>query len=114
VQEVEQYIAGAWTPGSGTDTFTVISPSDGTDAIDLMMPEPRGGVAAITPWNDPIAISCVLLGAALVTGNTVVYKSSERTPATGQELTRILAAELPAAVQHDPERGVDLSLPSVS
>ena len=29
-----------------------------TDAIDLMAPQPRGVVAAITPWNDPVAVSC--------------------------------------------------------
>jgi len=32
------------------------------------------------PWNDPIAIACGYLGAALVTGNTVIYKPSEKTP----------------------------------
>jgi succinate-semialdehyde dehydrogenase/glutarate-semialdehyde dehydrogenase len=39
-----------------------------------------------------------LLGAALVTGNTVVLKPSERTPHTGLELARLLAAELPTGV----------------
>jgi succinate-semialdehyde dehydrogenase/glutarate-semialdehyde dehydrogenase len=70
----------------------------GPDALDLMVYEPRGVVAAITPWNDPVAVSCGLLGAALVTGNTVVYKPSERTPATGWALTRLLAAQLPEGV----------------
>jgi succinate-semialdehyde dehydrogenase/glutarate-semialdehyde dehydrogenase len=68
------------------------------DAIDLMVYQPRGVVAAITPWNDPVAVSCGLLGAALVTGNTVVYKPSERTPATGWALTRLLVPYLPTGV----------------
>jgi acyl-CoA reductase-like NAD-dependent aldehyde dehydrogenase len=68
------------------------------DATDLMVPEPRGVVAAITPWNDPVAVPCGLLGAALVTGNTVVFKPSERTPHTGLELARLLSAELPTGV----------------
>ncbi|MEH0826468.1 MULTISPECIES: aldehyde dehydrogenase family protein [unclassified Micromonospora] len=68
------------------------------DAIDFMAPEPRGVVAAITPWNDPVAVSCGLLGAALVTGNVVLYKPSERTPATGWLLARILDGVLPAGV----------------
>jgi succinate-semialdehyde dehydrogenase/glutarate-semialdehyde dehydrogenase len=55
-------------------------------------------VAAITPWNDPVAVPCGLLGAALVTGNAVVFKPSERTPHTGVELARLLAAELPDGV----------------
>jgi acyl-CoA reductase-like NAD-dependent aldehyde dehydrogenase len=67
-------------------------------ATDLMVYEPRGVVAAITPWNDPVAVSCGLVGAALVTGNTVVYKPSERTPATGWLLARLLSGELPDGV----------------
>lgn len=68
------------------------------DAIDLMVPQPRGVVAVITPWNDPVAVACGLLGAALVTGNVVVFKPSERSPATGWLLARALADELPSGV----------------
>jgi succinate-semialdehyde dehydrogenase/glutarate-semialdehyde dehydrogenase len=67
------------------------------DATDLMVFEPRGVVAVITPWNDPVAVSCGLLGAALVTGNTVVYKPSERTPGTGWLLGKVCAEVLAAA-----------------
>ena len=70
----------------------------GHTSIDFMAPEPRGVVAAITPWNDPVAVSCGLLGAALVTGNVVLYKPSERTPATGWLLTKALDSALPAGV----------------
>ncbi|GAB3141278.1 aldehyde dehydrogenase family protein [Micromonospora sonneratiae] len=68
------------------------------EAIDLMAVQPRGIVAVLTPWNDPVAVSCGLLGAALVTGNTVVYKPSERSPATGWLLARLLDEHLPAGV----------------
>ncbi|MGK5681880.1 aldehyde dehydrogenase family protein [Actinoplanes sp. URMC 104] len=68
------------------------------EAIDLMAFGPRGVVAVITPWNDPVAVSCGLLGAALVTGNTVVHKPSERTPATGWRLVQLMAPHLPAGV----------------
>ena len=68
------------------------------DAIDLMAVQPRGVVAALTPWNDPVAVSCGLLGAALVTGNTVVWKPSERAPATGWLLARLLDEHLPSGV----------------
>ncbi|MEU8262111.1 aldehyde dehydrogenase family protein [Micromonospora sp. NPDC048999] len=67
-------------------------------ALDFMTPEPRGVAAAITPWNDPVAVSCGLLGAALVTGNVVLHKPSERTPATGWLLARALDSALPAGV----------------
>ncbi|MFC4105975.1 aldehyde dehydrogenase family protein [Micromonospora zhanjiangensis] len=68
------------------------------DAIDLMAVQPRGVVAVITPWNDPVAVSCGLLGAALVTGNVVVHKPSERTPACGFLLARLLDEHLPPGV----------------
>lgn len=67
-------------------------------ATDLMVPEPRGVVAVLTPWNDPVAVAAGLLGAALVTGNTVVHKPSERCPATGRRFAGLLAAELPEGV----------------
>lgn len=41
-------------------------------ATDLMTPEPRGILAVLTPWNDPVAVVAGLLGAALVSGNTVM------------------------------------------
>lgn len=85
----------------------------GWQATDLMVFEPRGVVAALTPWNDPVAVPCGLLGAALVTGNTVVFKPSERTPHTGQELGRMLAAQLPPGVLQvllgDGSTGAELS-----
>ncbi|MEU7791088.1 aldehyde dehydrogenase family protein [Amycolatopsis sp. NPDC049159] len=67
-------------------------------ATDLMVPEPRGVVVALTPWNDPVAVACGLLGAALVTGNTVVHKPSERAPHTGQLLGELLIGVLPGGV----------------
>jgi len=70
----------------------------GWDATDLMVPEPRGVVVALTPWNDPVAVACGLLGAALVTGNVVVHKPSERCPHVGRMLTDLLARHLPADV----------------
>lgn len=67
-------------------------------ATDLMVPEPRGVVAVLTPWNDPVAVAAGLLGAALVTGNTVVHKPSERSPQTGRRFAELLAAHLPEGV----------------
>ncbi|MFC8302699.1 aldehyde dehydrogenase family protein [Specibacter sp. NPDC057265] len=67
-------------------------------AADYTVQRPRGVVAALTPWNDPVAVACGLIGAALVMGNTVVHKPSERCPHLGQELGRVLAAELPGDV----------------
>jgi succinate-semialdehyde dehydrogenase/glutarate-semialdehyde dehydrogenase len=68
------------------------------EAVDLMAYGPRGVVAVITPWNDPVAVSCGLLGAALATGNTVIYKPSERTPGTGWRLAQLIAPLFPDGV----------------
>jgi RHH-type proline utilization regulon transcriptional repressor/proline dehydrogenase/delta 1-pyrroline-5-carboxylate dehydrogenase len=51
--------------------------------------EPCGVAVVIAPWNFPLAISCGMAAAALVTGNTVVYKPSSLTPVIGRRLTEI-------------------------
>jgi acyl-CoA reductase-like NAD-dependent aldehyde dehydrogenase len=67
-------------------------------ATDTAKPHPRGVVLALTPWNDPVAVACGLLGAAIASGDTVVHKPSERCPATGALLNEILAEALPDGV----------------
>src|SRR4051795_5176558 len=68
----------------------------GWDAADLMVHEPRGVVALLVPWNDPVAIACGQIAAALVAGNAVVYKPSEKTPLSGARLVELL--DLPDGV----------------
>ncbi|HEV7344684.1 MAG TPA: bifunctional proline dehydrogenase/L-glutamate gamma-semialdehyde dehydrogenase PutA [Devosia sp.] len=41
---------------------------------------PRGPIAAISPWNFPLAIFTGQIAAALVTGNTVLAKPAPQTP----------------------------------
>jgi acyl-CoA reductase-like NAD-dependent aldehyde dehydrogenase len=61
--------------------------------------EPLGVVAAIIPWNFPIAIASWKIGPALATGNTVVVKPSEITPLTALRLAELaLAAGIPEGV----------------
>ncbi|WP_256463915.1 aldehyde dehydrogenase [Georgenia sp. TF02-10] len=67
-------------------------------ALDLVRREPHGVVAVLTPWNDPFPTAAGLLAAALVTGNTVVHKPSERSAAPGWEMARLVAAALPPGV----------------
>lgn len=67
-------------------------------AADYTVTRPRGVVAALTPWNDPVAVAMGLIGAALVTGNTVIHKPSERNPHVGLRLGEVLADALPADV----------------
>lgn len=53
---------------------------------------PRGVHAVIAPWNFPLAIPAGMVSAALVTGNTVVFKPAEQTPACGHALVQALHA----------------------
>ena len=52
----------------------------------------RGVAAVISPWNFPIAIPCGMTAAALVAGNTVVFKPAEQSPACGLQVVRALRA----------------------
>ncbi len=69
--------------------------------------EPRGVAAVIAPWNFPLAISAGMCAAALVTGNTVVYKPSGFTAVIGRQLLDLFQdAGLPAGVfNYLPGRG---------
>jgi RHH-type proline utilization regulon transcriptional repressor/proline dehydrogenase/delta 1-pyrroline-5-carboxylate dehydrogenase len=65
----------------------------------VMFYEPRGVACVIAPWNFPLAISTGMASAALVTGNTVIYKPSSETPVIGYQLVELFrAAGLPDGV----------------
>jgi len=58
--------------------------------------EPIGLVAAITPWNSPIASDAQKIAPALAAGNAVILKPSSWSPLVSLELARIVEeAELP-------------------
>ena len=60
---------------------------------------PRGVTAVIAPWNFPLAIPAGMVSAALVTGNTVLFKPSERALVIGRLLVELLVeAGLPRGV----------------
>ena len=60
---------------------------------------PRGVTAVISPWNFPLAIPAGMLAAAVVAGNTVVFKPASPAAAVGARLAEMCAeAGLPAGV----------------
>lgn len=67
-------------------------------AADYTVQNSRGVVAALTPWNDPVAVACGMIGAALVMGNAVIHKPSERCPHLGARIGEALAGVLPPGV----------------
>ena len=80
-----------------------ILPGDVPGEIIHLSHAPVGVVAAICPWNFPLAVLCRKLGPALITGNTVVVKPSEVSPLTTIELFRLIDARArPAARRAQP------------
>jgi len=70
--------------------------------------EPIGVVAAIKPWNYPLELPLWAIGAALVAGNTVVFKPSEHSPFVGLEIAHIFEqAEVPKGVLNVVTGGSD-------
>ncbi|SAK64833.1 aldehyde dehydrogenase [Caballeronia ptereochthonis] len=65
-----------------------LTPSRG-DYLTMSVHEPLGVVAAITPWNSPIASDAQKLAPALAAGNAVVLKPAEVTPLASLALARI-------------------------
>lgn len=49
----------------------------------VLLYEPRGVAVVIAPWNFPMAISTGMSSAAVVAGNTVVYKPASQSPVVG-------------------------------
>ncbi|MFJ4291139.1 aldehyde dehydrogenase family protein [Cupriavidus sp. NPDC089707] len=83
--QIFQFFAGEAVRYGG-DNLPSVRPNIGV----LTSREPVGVVAAITPWNFPIAIAAWKLAPALAFGNTVVLKPSEETPGVAWELFRVL------------------------
>ncbi|MCS2610459.1 NAD-dependent succinate-semialdehyde dehydrogenase [Halomonas dongshanensis] len=74
-------------------------PSHGSDKRLLVLREPIGVVAAITPWNFPLAMITRKCAPALAAGCTVVIKPAEATPLTALAAASLaLEAGLPSGV----------------
>src|SRR5918999_5709819 len=72
-------------------------PPVGPDALSLVVKEPVGVAAAITPWNYPLMMASQKVAPALAAGATVVLKPAEQTPLTALALASILEeAGIPA------------------
>lgn len=65
-----------------------ITPARG-DYLTFSLHEPMGVVAAITPWNSPIASEAQKMAPALAAGNAVIVKPAEVTPLLALELARL-------------------------
>jgi acyl-CoA reductase-like NAD-dependent aldehyde dehydrogenase len=60
-------------------------------AANRLVPQPKGCVGIMVPFNFPVNLSVGPLTAALAAGNRVMVKTSEFTPATGELFARLLS-----------------------
>jgi aldehyde dehydrogenase (NAD+) len=88
-----------YVAGEGRRMFGVTTPSEMPSKFQMAVRDPIGVVAAITPWNFPMAIPTWKLMPAILAGNTVVFKPASDTPAVAAELVRVFEdAGLPPGV----------------
>jgi betaine-aldehyde dehydrogenase len=98
--EVEA-IAKLWAYSATLARHAYGDPHDmlGQDVLAMVVNEPVGEVAMITPWNFPLLIISQKLPFALAVGCTAVVKPSELTSGTTVHLTKLLLeAGLPDGV----------------
>ncbi|EYR84573.1 NAD-dependent succinate-semialdehyde dehydrogenase [Shinella sp. 838] len=78
-----------WFSEEAKRVYGDVIPSAGRDRRFVVLKQPIGVCAAITPWNFPLAMITRKAAAALAAGCTMVVKPSEETP-----LTALAMAEL--------------------
>ncbi len=89
-------------------TFT-LPPMAAQPSLGRVLPEPRGMVLIIAPWNYPIQLSIAPLVGALAAGNSVLLKPSELAPASSALLARLIPQYLDPQVVQVVEGGVKVS-----
>ena len=88
----------AWNGEVIDKWYAEVAPT-GPDELGLVTREPLGVVAAIVPWNFPLLMASWKLGPALVTGNSVILKPSEKSPLTAIRLAELaIEAGIPEGV----------------
>lgn len=88
-----------WYAEEGKRVYGDVIPQPDRDARTLVLKEPVGVCAAITPWNMPSAMITRKVSPALAAGCTVVLKPAEQTPYSALALATLAErAGLPAGV----------------
>ena len=88
-----------WFAEEGKRVYGDIIPGHAPDKRLLVLRQPVGVVAAITPWNFPAAMIARKAGAALAAGCTLVCKPAAQTPYSALALAELAdRAGIPAGV----------------
>ena len=87
-----RYVAGLCREIKGNSVYL------NADNLDYTRREPLGVVGAIVPWNAPLLLAALKVAPAVMTGNTIVLKSSEEAPLAVHILLQTFNEFLPAGV----------------
>jgi len=88
-----------WFAEEAKRAYGDVIPGHGKDKRIIVVKQPIGVVAAITPWNFPIAMITRKVGPALAAGCAVVLKPAEDTPLCALAITALAEqAGLPAGL----------------
>ena len=89
----------SWFAAEAVRVYGEVVPAPRADRRIMVLKQPVGVVAAITPWNFPAAMITRKLAPALAAGCTMVIKPAEQTPLTAFALGALaMAAGIPAGV----------------
>lgn len=80
-----------WFAEEGKRVYGDVIPTPQNDKRLVVLKQPIGVVACITPWNFPAAMVTRKAAPALAAGCTVVLKPAEQTPLTALALTHLAA-----------------------
>jgi succinate-semialdehyde dehydrogenase/glutarate-semialdehyde dehydrogenase len=88
-----------WFSGEAVRIQGDIVPADSPTKRILVLKQPIGVAAAITPWNFPLAMIARKMGAALAAGCTFISKPAPETPLTALKLGEVcIEAGVPPGV----------------
>lgn len=88
-----------WFAEEARRAYGVVIPSPVPDRRVVVLKQPVGVVAAITPWNFPAAMIARKVGPALAAGCTIIVKPAEQTPLTALAIAALAEqAGVPAGV----------------
>ncbi len=86
VQESLDFVE--YMAGEGRRLAGETVPSELRSKFCMTLRQPKGVVACITPWNFPTAIPNWKIAAALISGNTIVFKPASNTSRCAAEIVR--------------------------
>ena len=81
-----------WVAEEGNRIYRDVIPSNAVDQRSVVLKQPIGVVAAITPWNFPLAMITRKVAPALAAGCTVVIRPSEETPLVATAILHLAEA----------------------